>query len=94
MGDLAVQECDNSISKHIGDLVKELVEVTGISIEPTPSGDSSDFELIWSVIEQEHIGDIISLIENESRTKEDIDILIKKIRDRFFELFNKYFNDK
>lgn len=72
------------IKKTLEELKLDLVSRSGLPAHPSCVGESSMFDLIWSVIEQVYIADIISIIEGKVPSVEKA---LQEFKDNFTDRF-------
>lgn len=73
-----------AIKKTLEELKLDLVSRSGLPARPSCVGESSMFDLIWSVTEQEYITDIISIIEGKVPSVEKA---LQEFKDNFTNRF-------
>lgn len=72
------------IKKILDELRLDLVSRSGLSPRTSYIGDSSTFELIWTVVEQEYITDIINILEGKVSSVEKA---LQEFKDNFTNRF-------
>lgn len=94
MEDLGIQVPTNGIIKAIrktlNELKLDLVSRSGLVPRESYVGDSSTFDLIWSVTEQTYITDIINIIEGKVPSVEKT---LQEFKDNFTNKFMTLFHE-
>lgn len=88
MEDLDTQEQTDTVMKTIKKTLEvlrlNLLSRSGLPARPSCVGESSTFDLIWSVTEQEYISDIINIIEDKVPSVEKA---LQEFKDNFTNRF-------
>lgn len=93
MEDSAVQEQINvakDLLKTLDESRLEITSRTGLAPCESCIGESSTFDIIWSVTEQECLEDVISIIQGNVTPVEEA---LKKLKDKIVNTFMTLYNE-